>query len=91
VPTPTKTWHELKVVINGNAVVPVVTGSELVRTRPLVPSTAGWICNAYGRDARHWLTVTGNRKPTKIDAEKSAMWECSRKLAFCSLSGCWHE
>jgi hypothetical protein len=70
----------------------VATHGEPVRRKPAILSTARWTCNAYGRDTRHWwLTVTGTPQWAKIDAQHSAISECSRKLWFCSLSGCWHD
>lgn len=48
----------------------------------------GWSCNAYGYD-RHWKTVTGSRKASKIEAQSSAMLDCRRALTACRLTGCW--
>lgn len=68
----------------------IIAYGEAGHGKTAAPSTARWICDAYGHNARHWETVIGAPHRSKIDAQKSAISECSRKLTACSLSGCWH-
>src|ERR1700704_5911210 len=69
----------------------VFAQSEPARERLTAQSRGGWVCNAYGYFNRRWQTVSGPRKRTRKDAEKSAMLDCSEKLTACRLSGCWQD
>ena len=68
----------------------VFAKSELTREKPTARSQGGWVCDAYGYD-REWKTISGARKSAKNDAEKRAMFECSKNLTGCRLSGCWQD
>jgi hypothetical protein len=65
--------------------------AEPARDKQTAQLRSGWFCHAYGRDRRHWVTVTGSHKHSKKDAERSVMADCVKGLSMCELSGCWQD